>query len=100
MVTLTPVSLGQPSFLNAERLPGDLATLEADVAILGVPAGTPYDVVGARFPTAASTGSIRAQSMRYAYRLDHYDYDFGSDIFGGRSLHIVDCGDVAMLPGQ
>src|SRR4029079_3523189 len=29
----------------------------------------------------------------------HYDYDFGADIFAGRAVRIVDCGDVAMKPG-
>jgi agmatinase len=28
------------------------------------------------------------------------DFDFGGDLFAGRTVKIVDCGDVAMLPGQ
>ena len=41
----------------------------------------------------------RAQSVRWTPYLTHYDYDFGSDIFAGRDVRIVDCGDVAMKPG-
>ena len=98
-IALEPIPRSRPTFLNAPRL-NDLATLDADVAILGVPYATPYDMAGATFPAAAATRTIRAQSMRYAERLTHYDYDFGSDIFAGRNVHIVDCGDVAMRPGQ
>lgn len=38
--------------------------------------------------------------MRYDWLLSHYDYDFGGDIFAGRSIRVVDCGDVVMSPGQ
>src|SRR5918997_411129 len=96
---IVPVSLGKATFLDAPRCE-DLNTLEADVAILGVPYGYPYDMEGSTSASAAAPDAIRAQSVRWTPYLTHYDYDFGSDIFAGRDVRIVDCGDVAMTPGD
>lgn len=93
-----PVPNGKPTFLDMPRCT-DLGQLDADIAIIGVQAGMPYDIEGSKFMAAAATGTIREQSMRYARILHHYDYDFGSDVFAGRQVRIVDCGDVAMEPG-
>lgn len=32
--------------------------------------------------------------------MTHYDFDFGGDILASRDVTIVDCGDVAMEPGE
>src|ERR1700737_4533039 len=93
------VPLGHPTFLDAPRC-ADLNTLDAHVAIIGVPFGVPYEL---DYSTAASVGpsAIREQSMRYSpwYRT-HYDFDFAGDLLAGRPVKIVDCGDVAMVPGE
>ena len=39
-------------------------------------------------------------SPRHVPFLHHYDYGFGADLFAGREVRIVDCGDVAMKPGD
>jgi agmatinase len=94
-----PVPAGRPTFLGVPRCT-DLSMLDADVAIIGVPFGVPYDL---DYSTMASIGpsAIREQSMHYSPRyLTHYDYDFGGDLFAGREVRIVDCGDVAMAPGR
>lgn len=96
---IVPVPLGKPTFFDAPRC-SDLGTLEADVAVLGVPFGYPYDMDGSMSASAPAPAAIRAQSMRWAPYVDHYDYDFGADIFAGREVRIVDCGDVAMTPGD
>lgn len=96
---IEPIPIGQPSFLNAPRC-HDLATLDADVAIIGVHSGVPYDIAGATAPAGAALGTIRAQSTRFERFLTHYDYDFGGEIFAGREVRIVDCGNVAMQPGR
>lgn len=93
-----PIPIGRPTFLDAPRC-DDLDELEADVAILGVAGGEPYDMAGSTFPASGALQTIREQSMRFAPYLSHYDQDFGSDIFAGRDVKIVDCGDVAMTPG-
>lgn len=95
---IVPVPIGQPSFLGMPRCE-DLDTLEADVAIIGVPYGYPHDMENSTSPSSTAPAALRAQSMRWASVLSHYDYDFGGDIFNGREVRIVDCGDVAMTPG-
>jgi agmatinase len=95
---LTPVPAGSPTFLDAPRCE-DVRALDADVAIIGVPFGVPYEL---EYSTAASAAppSIREQSMKYVpWHATHYDFDFGGDLFAGRTPRIVDCGDVAMVPG-
>lgn len=96
---IVPVPVGKPSFIDAPRC-DDLGTLEADVAIIGVPFGYPYDMAGSTSPSSTAPATVREQSMRWAPFLTHYDYDFGADIFAGRRVRVVDCGDVAMLPGE
>jgi len=96
---LTPVPVGRPTFLDVPRCT-DLSTLDAHIAIIGVPFGVPYAL---DYSTGASAAprAIREQSVRYSpWYLTHYDYDFGGDLFAGRAVRIVDCGDVAMVPGR
>ena len=95
---LTPVPAGSPTFLDAPRCE-DVRALDADVAIIGVPFGVPYEL---EYSTRASAAprAIREQSLKYVpWYASHYDFDFGGDLFGGRPPRIVDCGDVAMAPG-
>jgi len=94
-----PIPVGHPSFLNAPRCT-DLETLDADIGVIGVHSGVPYGIMGSTFPAGAALGTIREQSTRFERFLTHYDYDFGGDIFAGRAVRIVDCGNVAMVPGQ
>ena len=97
---IVPIPLGRPTFLDAPRC-DDLNALEADIAVIGVPYGYPYDMEGSTSPSANAPAALRAQSARWGpYLRDrHYDYDFGGDLFAGREVRIVDCGDVAMTPG-
>src|SRR5438270_6911153 len=81
---------GYPTFLNVPRV--DVADLNAaDVAVIGVPYGVPYDMEGARSPASAAPRVIREQSQRLARYLTHYDEDFGGDIFAGRSWIVGRC---------
>ncbi|MBX6342681.1 MAG: arginase family protein, partial [Thermomicrobiaceae bacterium] len=96
---VVPVPFGRPTFLDAPRC-ADLAALDADVAVLGVPYGVPYDMEGSRAYAAPAPGAIRAASLRYVPYLGHYDVDFGGELFAEREVRIVDCGDVAMAPGR
>lgn len=96
---IVPVPLGKATFLDMPRC-DDLSTLEADIAVIGVPYGYPYGMEGSQSLSATAPAAIREQSVRWAPFLGHYDYDFGSEIFAGRDVRIVDCGDVAMLPGD
>lgn len=96
---IIPVPLGKPTFLDTPRCQ-DLGTLDADIAIIGVPYGYPYDMEGSTSPSSTAPATVREQSMRWPRFLSHYDYDFGGEIFAGRNVRIVDCGDVAMMPGE
>ncbi len=93
-----PISDGRPTFAGFPRC-HDLDNLAADVAIIGVPYGTPYGMEGSTSPSSTAPAAIREQSLRWSPYLTHHDYDFGGDLFNGRAIRIVDCGDVAMAPG-
>jgi agmatinase len=96
---IAPVPLGKATFLDSPRC-DDLDMLDADVAIIGVPFGYPYDLSGLTSPSSSAPAALRQESVRHAPFLSHYDYDFGADIFAAREVRIVDCGDVAMKPGD
>jgi agmatinase len=98
-VRLTPVPAGRPTFLDVERCT-DLRALAADVAVIGVPFGAPYDLQTAASQSRAPA-ALREQSMRYVpWYATNYDFDFSGELFAGRAVRIVDCGDVAMVPGR
>lgn len=78
----------------------DLARLDADIAIISVPFGVHYDMAASRETASTGPAAIREQSLRFVQSLNHYDYDFDGEIFAGRAVRIVDCGDVAMTPGD
>jgi agmatinase len=96
---VVPIPKGRPTFIDAPAC-ADLGSLDADIAVIGVPYGVPYDMYGSTSPSSAAPRTIREQSQRYVPLLSHYDFDFSDDLFAGREVKIVDCGDVAMLPGD
>lgn len=97
---IEPVPIGRPSFVGAPRC-ADLAALHADLAVVGVPYNTPYDMAASRAPCSLAPAAVREQSLRLADCLQgRYDFEFGGDLLASRALRIVDCGDVAMRPGQ
>ena len=95
---VNPVPSGRPTFLDVPRC-ADLDALDAHVAVIGVPFSVPYNLHYSSLASMAPQ-AIRQQSLRYvpAY-LERYDYDFGGELLAGRSVKIVDCGDVAIVPG-
>lgn len=95
---ITPVPLGQPTFLDAPRCQS-LDKLEADVAIIGVPYTVPYDLVASRQVSSDAPAAIRTASQRLVAFLHHHDFDFGGPVLADHDMQIVDCGDVAMRPG-
>ncbi|MCO5224744.1 MAG: arginase family protein [Thermomicrobiales bacterium] len=94
MTTLvTPVPADQPTFAMAERC-DDLATLEADIAIIGTPYGVIYPSYSDRPRYSEGAESIRKHSQKFGKFRDHYDFDLGGAMLDGRPIRIVDCGDV------
>jgi agmatinase len=74
-------------------LVGDLAAVNADFAVIGVPFGVPYGMRQAHCGPADAPRAIRERSFRFGRMLDHYDFDLGCD-FAQLGLRVVDCGDV------
>jgi agmatinase len=78
----------------------DLEALDADVAILGVPYTVPYDLTASRQVSSPAPAAIREQSQRLVAFLHHHDFEFDGPVLGDGRIRIVDCGDVAMEPGE
>jgi agmatinase len=74
----------------------DLENLSADIAILGIPYGTPY-VLGEPPHTLNSSDIIRKESVKYPDDIVSWDFDFNGPLLGDGSAQVVDCGD---LPGD
>ena len=72
----------------------DLATLEARVAILGVPHGWPYPHPGASAGCAEAPAAVRRRSQRLARFVGHWDFDLDGPM---ELPSAVDAGDV---PGE
>ena len=83
---------GFTSFINAP-VETDLASLNADVAILGVPYAIPYRM--GQSANFSAPGYVREKSLRFANALKHhYNFDFDAELLDGGDTRIVDCGDV------
>ena len=97
--TLPMVSVpdsGFTSFLGAP-VNTDLDSIEADVAIVGVPYGIPYRMGQVR--SAGAPGYIRQKSLRFLRAMKPCcAFDCGSAPVDLGGIRIVDCGDVPADP--
>jgi len=78
----------------------ELDSLEGDVAILGIPYGDPYSMDEVTNDQTNAPLAVRLESARLSVGLDHWDFDLGSPLFGGRDLRVVDCGNVPADPAD
>ena len=79
----------------------DLAALDADVAILGVPHGWPYPRPGATAGCAEAPAAVRRRAARLARFRDHWDFDLdGPMLPADRAPRLVDAGDVPGDPSD
>lgn len=83
-------NLPEVAFLGL-RVVTELARVEADVAILGVPHGWPYPDIGATAGCADAPNAVRRRSGRLARFAGHWDFDLGRTMELPRT---VDAGDV------
>jgi len=67
--------------------------LEADIAILGAPHGTPY-VPGSPNDCAVAPATLREVAADNTGLIGHYDFDLGGPLLGEGGARVVDCGDV------
>ncbi len=75
----------------------DLARLDADVVILGVPHGWPYPRPGSTAGCAAAPTAVRRRSRRMARFVDHWDFDTDAPM---RVARLIDGGDVPGDPAD
>lgn len=71
---------------------GDLKSVEAGVALLGIGCATPYPSVGAY--CADAPAAMRAAMSRYSAMASHYDFDLDGPLLASRGKNVVDCGDL------
>jgi agmatinase len=74
----------------------DLAQLQADIALIGIPYGTPYAPEKPPHSLHAPD-AIRRESNRYKDDPVAWDFDLNGTLLGDSSIRVVDCGD---LPGN
>jgi len=85
---------GHPTLLYSE-LDLDIDNLKADIAVLGMPYGSPYDPSDFGNDQTNAPSAIRQATDRVARRPDHYDFDIDGPLLQGRTdIRFVDCGDI------
>ena len=94
-----PASLTQPpkrtpgTFLYSEPA-HDLDKLEADIAYLGIPYGSPYSLADVTNDQSNGLQAMREASDRLVRGLERYDFDLGGTLYDNKPIRAVDCGDV------
>lgn len=77
----------------------DVARIDADVAILGIPHGVAYPHAGLTAGCADAPAAIRRSSQRLARFRGHHDFDTNAPMLPpDRPPRLVDCGDVPGSP--
>lgn len=91
----------QQTFLDFPYQP-DLDSLDADIVILGIPFGMPYEPGALPNDQSRAPDAIRQASSPadIAYTRNHYDWDLGGPLLDGRDIRIVDCGNVSADPAD
>ncbi len=101
MSSITELPSGRQSFLNfpAQR---DLAALQADFAVLGVPYGRPYSHDDCPNDQAKAPDAIRSfpSDLDVQYTLEHFDFDLAGPLLAGQNVRVVDCGNVRHDPAE
>jgi agmatinase len=77
----------------------DINDLSADIAIIGIPHGTPYRP-GNPSHSSLAPKSIRKAAERYSDMLGNYDFDLGGPLLDQGHIRVVDCGDVPGDPAD
>lgn len=86
------------SFLGAP-VETDLARLEADFAVIGLPHGVPYDAAGAATTASLAPRAVRERSERYGAFRAHHDFDTGGEMLPDH-VRLIDAGDAPAEPGD
>ena len=92
-ILTVPPRRARQSFMDFEIVL-DLESLDANVAILGVPYSDPYSIDQVTNDQTNAPTAIRRASTRASGGVERWDFDLGGPIFDGKYIRIVDCGDV------
>jgi len=84
-MTLAPGFLGFPARLAGDRSPG--------IVVFGAGHGSTYPA-GDSSGHALAPDAIRAASQDDADLVDHWDFDLGGPLFGGRAASCIDIGNI------
>jgi agmatinase len=84
-----------PTFAHLSKCT-EFETLSADIAIIGIPYGTPYPNESSSAVNAPTV--IRQESIKRWFGLEAWDFDLGGTLLGDSSARVVDCGDLPVEP--
>ena len=78
----------------------DLHAMEADIAVLGIPFGKPYDTASMANDQSRAPDVLRHAPTEedIAYTRTHYDWDLDGYLLDNRDIKVVDCGNVISDP--
>ncbi|MEE9416112.1 MAG: agmatinase [Acidimicrobiales bacterium] len=88
-----PPTHGPQTFLDFP-LVTDLDHLAADICILGIPFGKPYQPTEMANDQSRAPDAIRQSGKYGEASVLHYDFDLGGPLLDGQSVTVVDCGNV------
>jgi agmatinase len=89
----TPPKHGHESLLYSQVVE-DLDTLQADIAVLGIPYGSAYSIADVSNDQSNAPTAVRQASDRAVRALERYDFDIGGPLLMNKDIRMVDCGDV------
>lgn len=80
----------------------DLDCLDADIAVLGIPFGMPYQASTMANDQSRAPDAIRCTPTfeDIEYTKGHYDFDLDGHLFAGKDIKVVDCGNVIANPAD
>jgi agmatinase len=81
------------TFMNFP-LATDLDRLDAHVAVIGMPYGDPYSIDEVTNDQTNAPTAVRRASSRISLSLEQWDFDLGGTLFDGKTIKVVDVGDV------
>ena len=72
----------------------DMDAFDADIAIMGIPHGDPYNIDEVTNDQTNAPTAIRQASDQLIMGSKHWDFDIDSTLLNGRDIKVVDVGDV------
>src|SRR2546426_7657966 len=87
-----PPKHGHKTLLFSE-LATDLDRLDAHIAVLGIPYGSPYNIDEVSNDQTNAPTAVRQASDRVIRSLERYDFDIGGPLLDYHAGTFVSCGD-------